>query len=76
MKFQDLIKAIDEQFEKFDQALASTLFVKFSTTKFIYLNGVSEHIMRKRENRFIDQNKVKRFSICRNCPSQCLQPVT
>lgn len=40
---------IDEQFETFDKALASTLIINFSTTKFITLKGVHEHIIKMRD---------------------------
>ncbi|XP_051118545.1 uncharacterized protein LOC127242878 [Andrographis paniculata] len=46
---RELLKAIDEQFVKFDKALASTLIIQFSTIRFTGLRGVREHIMRMRD---------------------------
>ncbi|KAL3498929.1 hypothetical protein ACH5RR_041661 [Cinchona calisaya] len=43
---QELLKAINEQFESSDKALASTLIMKFSTLKLTSIKGVREHHMR------------------------------
>ncbi|EXB74906.1 hypothetical protein L484_018614 [Morus notabilis] len=40
-----LLKAIDEQFESSDKALASTLIMKFSSLRLTTVRGVREHIM-------------------------------
>ena len=40
-----LLKAIDEQFETSDKALASTLIMKFSSLRLTSVRGVCEHIM-------------------------------
>ncbi|KAF7835869.1 Retrovirus-related Pol polyprotein from transposon TNT 1-94 [Senna tora] len=45
----DLLKAIDEQFESSEKALASTLMSKLSTMKLTSIKGVREHIMRMRD---------------------------
>lgn len=44
-----LLKAIDEQFETSDKALASTLIMKFSSMKLTRIGGVREHIMHMRD---------------------------
>ena len=44
-----LLKAIDEQFETSDKALASTLIMKFSYMKITTVRGVREHIMQMRD---------------------------
>ncbi|KAF7839831.1 Retrovirus-related Pol polyprotein from transposon TNT 1-94 [Senna tora] len=46
---RDLLKAIDEQFESSEKALASTLMSKLSTMKLTSIKGVREHIMRMRD---------------------------
>src|SRR3954469_4120410 len=43
---KSLLKAIDEQFESSDKALASTLITKLSNMKLTCNKGVREHIMR------------------------------
>ena len=48
-KVKPLLKAIDEQFETSDKALASTLIMQFSSTKLIGTRGVCDHIMRMRD---------------------------
>ena len=48
-KVWDLLKAIDEQFEISDKALASTLIMKFSSLRFTSVRGVREHIMQMRD---------------------------
>ena len=45
---RELLKAIDEQFESSDKALASTLIMKFSTMRLTGVKGVRDHIMRMR----------------------------
>ncbi|KAH0653422.1 hypothetical protein KY290_031702 [Solanum tuberosum] len=44
-----LLKAIDEQFETSDEALANTLIMKFSSMKLTSVRGVCEHIMKMRD---------------------------
>ena len=44
-----LLKAIDEQFETSDKALASTLIMKFSSLRLTSVRGVREHIMQMRD---------------------------
>ncbi|XP_010523544.1 PREDICTED: uncharacterized protein LOC104801859 [Tarenaya hassleriana] len=44
-----LLKAIDEQFESSDKALASTLIMKFSTLRLTSTKGVRDHIMQMRD---------------------------
>ena len=44
-----LLKAIDEQFESSDKALASTLIMKFSSLRLTTVRGVREHIMQMRD---------------------------
>ncbi|XP_020271019.1 uncharacterized protein LOC109846207 [Asparagus officinalis] len=44
-----LLKAIDEQFETSYKALASTLIMKFSSTKLIGVQGAREHILKARD---------------------------
>ena len=44
-----LLKAIDEQFETSNKALASTLIMEFSSKKLTTIHGVREHIMRIRD---------------------------
>ncbi|KAA8522096.1 hypothetical protein F0562_012590 [Nyssa sinensis] len=48
-KVRDLLKAIDEQFVTSDKALASTLIMKFCSTKLDTVRGVREHIMKMRD---------------------------
>ena len=48
-KVKPLLKAIDEQFETSDKALASTLIMQFSSTKLIEIRGVHDHIMCMRD---------------------------
>ena len=48
-KVKPLLKAIDEQFETSDKALASTLIMQFSSTKITGTRGVRDHIMRMRD---------------------------
>ena len=48
-KVKPLLKAIDEQFVTFNKALASTLIMKFSSTKLTGITGVHDHIMRMRD---------------------------
>ena len=43
------LKAIDEQFETFDKALASTLIMQCSSYKLTETRGVRDHIMRMRD---------------------------
>ncbi|EOY16980.1 Uncharacterized protein TCM_036066 [Theobroma cacao] len=42
---KELLKAIDEQFESSDKALASILMTKLSSMKLTNVRGVCEHIM-------------------------------
>ena len=44
-----MLKAIDEQFETSDKALASTLIMKFSSLRLIGIKGVHDHIMQMRD---------------------------
>ncbi|KAA8523978.1 hypothetical protein F0562_010591 [Nyssa sinensis] len=48
-KVRDLLKAIDEQFVTSDKALASTLIMKFCSTRLDTVKGVREHIMQMRD---------------------------
>ena len=48
-KVKPLLKAIDEQFETSDKALASTLIMQFSSTKLTGTRRVHDHIMRMRD---------------------------
>ena len=48
-KVKPLLKAIDEQFETFDKALAITLIMQFSSSKLTGTRGVRDHIMRMRD---------------------------
>ncbi|KAA8519544.1 hypothetical protein F0562_013832 [Nyssa sinensis] len=48
-KVRDLLKAIDEQFITLDKALASTLIMKFCSTRLDTMRGVREHIMKMRD---------------------------
>ncbi|KAA8532494.1 hypothetical protein F0562_032527 [Nyssa sinensis] len=48
-KVRDLLKAIDEQFVTSDKALASTLIMKFYSTRLDTVRGVHEHIMKMRD---------------------------
>ena len=48
-KVKPLLKAIDEQFETSDKALASTLIIQFSSTKLTEIRGVRDHTMRMRD---------------------------
>ncbi|XP_052183041.1 uncharacterized protein LOC127795424 [Diospyros lotus] len=45
----ELLKAIDEQFESSDKALASTLMTKLSSMRLTGIKGVREHIMKMRD---------------------------
>ncbi|XP_047320426.1 uncharacterized protein LOC124924428 [Impatiens glandulifera] len=44
-----LLKGVDEQFATSDKALASTLIIKFTTTRLTTMRGVREHIMKLRD---------------------------
>ena len=46
---RDLLKAIDDQFETSDKALASTLMTKLLSMKLTSVKGVREHIMKIRD---------------------------
>ena len=46
---RELLKAIDEQFETSDKALASTLIMKFSSLRLTGIKGVRDHIMQMRD---------------------------
>ncbi|XP_073121968.1 uncharacterized protein [Henckelia pumila] len=46
---KDLLKAIDEQFQSSDKALASTLIMEFSSLRLTNVRGVHEHIMKMRD---------------------------
>ncbi|XP_073026822.1 uncharacterized protein [Primulina eburnea] len=46
---KELVKAIDEQFQSSDKALASTLIMKFSSLRLTSVRGVREHIMKMRD---------------------------
>ncbi|GKV09415.1 hypothetical protein SLEP1_g20923 [Rubroshorea leprosula] len=48
-KIKDFLKAIEEQFGKFDKALANTLMKKLSSMKFDHSKVVREHIMEMRD---------------------------
>ena len=48
-KVKPLLKAIDEQFETSDKALASTLIMQFSSTKLTGTREVRGHIMHVRD---------------------------
>ena len=48
-KVKPLLKALDEPFETSDKALASTLIMKFSSTKLTGTRGVRDHIMCMRD---------------------------
>ncbi|KAA8539156.1 hypothetical protein F0562_025848 [Nyssa sinensis] len=48
-KVRDLLKVIDEQYVTSDKALASTLIMKFCSTKLDTVRGVREHIMKMRD---------------------------
>ncbi|KAA8534104.1 hypothetical protein F0562_031703 [Nyssa sinensis] len=48
-KVRDLLKAIDEQFVTSDKVLASTLIMKFCSTRLDTVKGVREHIMKMRD---------------------------
>ncbi|KAA8528706.1 hypothetical protein F0562_036061 [Nyssa sinensis] len=48
-KVRDLFKAIDEQFVTSDKALASTLIIKFCSTRLDIVKGMREHIMQMRD---------------------------
>ena len=48
-KVKPLVKSIDELFETYDKALASTLIMQFSSTKLTWTRGVRDHIMRMRD---------------------------
>ena len=45
VKVRDLLKAIDEQFAKYDKSFASTLIIQFSSSRLIGIGGVRDHIM-------------------------------
>ena len=45
-KVRDLLKAINEQFEPSDKALASTFIMKFSSTRLTNVRGVHNYIIR------------------------------
>ena len=44
-----LLKAINEQFETLDKALASTLMTRLSSMRLTGIKGVQEHIMQMRD---------------------------
>ncbi|XP_073033917.1 uncharacterized protein [Primulina eburnea] len=46
---RELLKAIDEQFQSLDKALASTLIMEFSSLRLTSVRGVREHIMKMRD---------------------------
>ncbi|XP_073283278.1 uncharacterized protein [Primulina huaijiensis] len=46
---KELLKAIDEQFQSSDKALASTLIMEFSSLRLTSVRGVREHIMKMRD---------------------------
>ncbi|XP_073046058.1 uncharacterized protein [Primulina eburnea] len=46
---RELLKAIDEQFQSSDKALASTLIMEFSSLRLTSVRGVREHIMKMRD---------------------------
>ena len=46
---RDLLKAIDDQFETSNKALASTLMTKLLSMKLTSVTGVREHIMKIRD---------------------------
>ncbi|GLU16124.1 hypothetical protein SLE2022_325740 [Rubroshorea leprosula] len=48
-KVKDFLRAVEEQFGKFDKALANTLMKKLSSMKFDHSKGVREHIMEMRD---------------------------
>ena len=48
-KVKPLLKASDEQFATFDEALATTLIMQFSSTKLTGIRGVRDHIMHMRD---------------------------
>ena len=48
-KVRELLKAIDEQFNTSDKALASTLIMKFSSLRLTDIKGVRDHIMQMRD---------------------------
>ena len=45
VKVRDLLKAIDEQFSKFDKSLTSTLIIQFLSVRLIGTGGVRDHII-------------------------------
>ncbi|KAA8531818.1 hypothetical protein F0562_006465 [Nyssa sinensis] len=49
IKVRDLLKAIDEQFVTSYKTLASTLIMKFCSTRLDTVRGVREHIMKMRD---------------------------
>ena len=44
-----LLKAIDEQFETSDKALASTLIIRFSSLRLTNVRGAREHILQMKD---------------------------
>ncbi|XP_073025106.1 uncharacterized protein [Primulina eburnea] len=46
---KELLKAINEQFQSSDKALASTLIMEFSSLRLTSVRGVREHIMKMRD---------------------------
>ncbi|XP_073033727.1 uncharacterized protein [Primulina eburnea] len=46
---KELLKAIDEQFQYSDKALASTQIMEFSSLRLTSVRGVREHIMKMRD---------------------------
>ena len=46
VKVRDLLKAIDEQFAKYDKSLISTLIIQFAFVRLTGIRGVRDHIMR------------------------------
>ncbi|KAK9138529.1 hypothetical protein Sjap_009123 [Stephania japonica] len=48
-KVHPLLKAIEDQFQTSDKALASTLIMQFSSLRMTGVKGVREHIMRMRD---------------------------
>ena len=48
-KVKELLKAIDEQFETSDKALASTRIMKFSSLRLTDIKGMCDHIIQMRD---------------------------
>ena len=46
VKVRDLLKAIDEQFAKFDKSLVRTLIIQFWSLRLTRIREVCDHIMR------------------------------